>query len=123
MQKGQLSNAKKAGWIVWWIEFAFLILGGIVWDYIAGHPAVLGAKWQSYQVVVNVLVGLVALWHVFIQVLAYVAVDRLSKNDNYLWPIILIVIGFMGDYLYLIPGIWGLISNGNHRVDRAHFAS
>lgn len=45
------------------------------------------------------------------QVIAFFGIKRLHHNESYVWPIVLIVLGLLGSFLYVVPGIWGLIVN------------
>ena len=119
MNQKNRAAAQTAGWIVWWVELVFFLIAAVVVLIVINHPQILGPELVGYQIYTNIFAGLLIAWHVVVQVVTFIAIKNLRKNDNYLWPIMLIVLGFMGNVLYLIPGIWGLITNSNDRVDNA----
>ncbi|GAX00725.1 hypothetical protein [Secundilactobacillus silagei] len=124
----QQSSVQLVGWIVWWLENVLIIGGMIVMGItrlftvnltgtMIGGGMMMGPS--HWMVGLGMLAGIaVLIWKIILQVVAYYAIQRLNDVENLTWPIVLIVLGFLGASAYLIPGIWGIIvyyQQNNHR--------
>lgn len=105
--KRRLTGAQITGWIIWWLVTIVIVLI-MLWLNIGGKHS-----W------VNNTMGIAfGIAYIVQQVVMIFALKRLHKDDNYVWPIVSLVMGVLGSFLYLIPGIWALIVNNNARNHR-----
>ncbi|MTV83121.1 hypothetical protein [Secundilactobacillus folii] len=117
------SPIQTVGWIVWWLELA-LTVGGLVLSLLGSLGASMmgGYNWSGSMMGggmmgtnhwlygFGMLFGLFWFaWRVVLQVVGYIAVQSLSNLSSLVWPIVLIVMGFLGGFLFLIPGVWAVI--------------
>lgn len=102
--KKHLSKPQIAGWIIWWLVTILigLALGTLLWQ---------GADSAAVQIGATVFGGL----YIIQQIIMIFCLKLLHKNNNYVWPVVTIVIGVLGSILYLIPGIWALLINNSAR--------
>lgn len=105
--KRRLTGAQIAGWIIWWLVTVLIIFIMFVLNIGGKH------SWVS-----NTMGIVFGIAYIVQQVIMIFALKRLHKDDNYVWPIVSLVMGFLGSFLYIIPGIWALIINNNARNHR-----
>lgn len=114
---------KLVGWIIWWVETVLMVGGmGLTWfgsAMMSGMGGMMGHQWFGGSMMSGSSrlfgLGMLAggfwlLWRVVIQIVAYIAIRHLDDRTNLTWPVLLIVLTFLGGFLYLIPGIWGIIT-------------
>lgn len=104
--KHKLSAAQICGWIIWWLV-TIVIIGVIIILFTRSADGA-GASTTFQYKLIDIFFSLL---YVTQQIIAFFAIKLLHKNDGYLWPIVLIVLAFLGSFLYIVPGIWGLIVN------------
>ncbi|MFC6322864.1 hypothetical protein [Companilactobacillus baiquanensis] len=98
------SKAQVSGWIVFWIT-NILILGLILVSII--HP-----KYRTsipYDLSSTILALVILIFIVIIQIVVGMSIKKLHQNIY--WPVVLLAIGAISNWLYLIPSIWGIILN------------
>lgn len=106
MQKQKLSAAQLCGWIIWWV-ITIVVLGLAIFMLTRTTDATgVHNSWNYKMIAVFLL-----LVYGIQQIIAFFGIKRLHHNESYLWPIILIVLGVLGSFLYVVPGVWGLIVN------------
>ncbi|MEE8823669.1 hypothetical protein LASUN_13760 [Lentilactobacillus sunkii] len=106
-KKLKLSAAQICGWIVWWIV-TIVLIGVAFISYFFGDS-------QTDSSLFWVVLATFAVLYTIQQILAAIAIRHLHTNNNYVWPIVLIVMAFLGSFVYVIPGIWALIVNNPQR--------
>lgn len=110
-------QVKLVGWIIWWLELIFMFGGTLLtWmgssmmsgvSMMGGGSMMTSGHWIFGM---GMLLGSFWLvWRIVIQVVAFVAIRNLDDASNLAWPIVLIVLGVLGGFLYLVPGVWALI--------------
>ncbi|GAD15632.1 hypothetical protein [Lentilactobacillus otakiensis] len=105
--KHKLSAAQITGWIIWWIVTVILIGIGFI-AYFFGDADTSSPMFWIVMAIFGVL-------YLVQQIIAGVAINRLHTNNNYVWPIVLIVLSLLGSFIYIIPGVWALIINNPSR--------
>ena len=122
------SPVQIVGCIIWGLE-TLLVIGSICFSSITGSlfggrgmmgSSMMGGSMMggSSMMGTHWLIGLGTVWFIWrvaMQILAIFGILRLHDHNADTWPVILIVVGVLGGWLYLIPGIWGLIYNGQQR--------
>lgn len=80
--KKHLSKPQIAGWIIWWVVTILigLALGTLLWQ---------GADSAAVQIGTTVFGGL----YIIQQIIMIFCLKLLHKNNNYVWPVVTIVIG------------------------------
>lgn len=106
-KKAKLSPAQICGWIIWWIVTIVLIGAGFITYFFGNSTTNSSIFW--------VVLGILGFLYIIQQILAAIAITHLHKNNNYVWPIVLIVMALLGSFIYIIPGIWALIVNNPQR--------
>lgn len=114
------SPVQLVAWIIWWLELVVLVgglifsffgatmMGGLNWTGSMMGGGMMGANHWLFGF--GMLMGFFWLaWRVVLQVVGYIAVRGLSDPSNLAWPIVLIVLGLLGAFLFLIPGLWAVI--------------
>lgn len=107
---------QKSGWIVWWINTVISVLTLILTIFLIYH--IPNTQFSPQDKAFTFIVWMFMLFFlVIIQLLAYFMIKYLHRDNSYIYPIILIVLGFCGYTLYLIPGIWGVIYANHLRLN------
>ena len=102
----KLSAAQICGWIVWWVITIVVLALAIFMLTRTTDAAGVHNSWNYHMIAIFLL-----LVYGIQQIIAFFGIKRLHYNERYVWPIVLIVLGVLGSFLYVIPGIWGLIVN------------
>lgn len=105
--KHKLSAAQIAGWTIWWIVTVILIGIGFITYFFGDFDTSSSMFW--------IVMAIFGMFYLVQQIIAGVAISHLHTNNNYVWPIVLIVLALLGSFLYVIPGIWALIVNNPAR--------
>lgn len=108
---------QKSGWIVWWITTVVLALTAIIGllgvfsipDYRFG---------QNDKAVIIIVIAVMLFFFILEQVLAFFMIKYLHRDNSYIYPSILIVLGFLGSSLYFIPGIWGVLYTNHLKLNK-----
>lgn len=118
------SPVQIVGWVIWGLE-TLVIIGSVGVTSMTGslfdHYSMMGSGMMGGSNMMSSghwLIGLGSIWLIWrvgLQILALFGIWHLHDHNADTWPIILIVTGVLGGWLYLIPGIWGLIYNGQQR--------
>lgn len=111
------TSVQKSGWIVWWINTVLYVLAAIavvVMIYVIPDQTFKPADKALAFVVLMLLFFFAALT----QVLAFFMIKFIHRDNSYLYPIILIVLAFLGPWLYYIPGIWGVLYTNHQKMPK-----
>ncbi|MFD1418926.1 hypothetical protein [Companilactobacillus keshanensis] len=105
------SKAQISGWIVFWLSNFSMISISLI--------SLLHPKYKTsipYDMSSTILAIIILILVIIIQVVVGISIKKLHKNIY--WSIVLLAIGLISNWLYLIPAIWGIILN-KQKADEA----
>lgn len=107
------SKAQISGWIVFWLTNIFII--GIILLSIV-HP-----KYRTsipYDISSTILALVLFIFIIIIQFVVGMSIKKLHQNIY--WSVVLLAIGLISNWLYLIPSIWGIFLNRKKESVKKH---
>jgi amino acid transporter len=109
---------QKSGWIVWWITNVFYAL--ILISALALTRNISSEYLDPRdKPIIFVCWMFMLFFFIVIQVIAYFMVKYIHRDNSYIYPIILIVLAFLGGAsLYFIPGIWGVLYVNHEKLNQ-----
>jgi hypothetical protein len=112
------TTVQKVGWIIWWIV-TFLAGLGIVSSIVVGvrGNGDFTQTTNADKMFVTAVLITFFVWTIITQILAFFMIKYLHRDNSYIYPIILTVLGFFGSILYLIPGIWGIVYTNHAKLN------
>ncbi|AKP66810.1 hypothetical protein [Companilactobacillus ginsenosidimutans] len=111
------TGVQRSGWIVWWIETVVYIIGSSIFIGLVNviSDSTFSMQDKAFSFVIWLLL---TFFFALEQVLAFFMVKYIHRDNSYVYPIILIALGFVGPKLYLIPGIWGVLYTNHGKLQK-----